>query len=744
MIRRLALVLVLALPLVAQKKALTLEALYDPEKRVHFAGAIQGGFDWVDDTAFVWPKTDEKGDLVEWRLFDVATGKSRALFDRLELQRALEAAGATAEDAKDAVALDELTFDAKKSQILFTIAGDLWLYSIAGGSVKRLTNTPEAEEEATFSPDGAKIAFVRGGNLFTLERQLTTDGGPQLLNGKLDYVYQEEIYGRGIFKGYWWSPDSTRIAFLQLDERPVPEFTVVDHIPYRLGLNVYDYPKAGDPNPPVKLFVADVGGGPLTRVRTSSSGFLGGPRSSSATATPPRNSEEPEEPDELIVNVHWSRHALTYQLQNREQTTLELFAVDPATGASRPILRESTQPFVEVLGAPAWLADGTFLWQSERDGYRHLYHYRADGTLLRQLTKGPWEVRDVHGADGQYVYFSGTERSPIESHVYRARLRDGRLQRLSQAAGTHVAVFNPSNTHYVDNWSDVQTPAQTRVHTNTGALAHVVDENKVAALSGYDIPRPEFLQIRTRDGFLMEAMLIKPPNFDPSKKYPVYQHVYGGPHVQRVLNRWDTNSLRGLFHPLVAQQGFVVFIVDNRSASGKGAVSAWPVYKNFGELELRDLEDAVAWLKQQPWIDGSRIAINGWSYGGFMVAYALTHSKTWSAGISGAPVLDWRDYDSIYTERYMRSPQNNPEGYRKSSPRFDAKNLHGRLLLIHGTTDDNVHAQNTLQFAYELQQLGKPFEMMLYPKTKHSVTNERTVFHLQQTVLDFLRRALLH
>jgi dipeptidyl-peptidase-4 len=239
----------------------------------------------------------------------------------------------------------------------------------------------------------------------------------------------------------------------------------------------------------------------------------------------------------------------------------------------------------------------------------------------------------------------------------------------------------------------------------------------------------------------MEAMMIKPTNFDPAKKYPVYQFVYSGPHAQSVRNVWS--GMRGLFNQLIAQQGVIVWICDNRTASGKGAVSAWPLYKNFGELELRDLEDSVAWLKQQPYIDGSRIMMSGWSYGGYMTAYALTHSKLWSSGISGAPVTDWRDYDTIYTERYMLTPQNNPDGYKKSSPRFAAKDLHGKLLLIHGTTDDNVHVQNTLQLAYELQQVGKPFEMMLYPKTRHGVVNKKTQRHLQGLMLDFIRRELV-
>jgi dipeptidyl-peptidase-4 len=725
MTRRLLIALLLALPLFAQKKQLTYEALYDPAQKVYFNGAIQASFDWLDDTTLVWPKTDEQDDLVEWRAFDVATGKQRPLFDKAKLQRALQDAGLSADDAKSAIESDSLNFDAKKSAILFDLADDLYLYDLGRNSVTRVTSAPGAEEEATFSPDGKKIAFIRKNNLFVTdlagrERQLTTDGSAELLNGKLDYVYQEEIYGRGIFKGYWWSPDSARLAFLQLDERPVPEYTIVDHIPYHPIVTVYDYPKAGDANPRAKLFIVPASGGKITSVdneRYSSGEFL-------------------------VVNVAWNAGTLTYQVQNREQTWLDL-AFANADGTSRAVLHDTTKAWVDPIANPTWLKDGTFLWQSERSGYRHIYQYKSDGTLVRQVTNGDWEVRDLHGSDGTYVYFSGTERSPIGQDVYRVKLDGSGLQRLSAEAGTHSATFNPSMTHYADKWSDIVTPDQVRVYHADGKLAQVVDENKVAALAAYDFPKPEFLQVKTRDGFVMEAMIIKPSNFDPAKKYPVYQPLYAGPHAQTVRNAWDRSAARGRFHYLVAQQGVIVWMCDNRTASGKGAVSTWPVYKNFGELELRDIEDGITWLKSQPYVDGSRVVLHGWSYGGFMTSYALTHSTMFAGGIAGGTVADWRDYDSIYTERYMLMPQNNPDGYKKSSPRFAAKDLHGHLLLIHGTTDDNVHTQNTYQFAYDLQREGKQFELMMYPRTRHGVTDKKTIAHMQRLVLDFLQRELL-
>lgn len=724
--KRLALLFLLATPLLAQKKGLTLDALYDPKTMTHFGGAVQRGFEWVDDTTFVWPRTDADGTVVEWRVFDVATGKERPLFDRQKLQRALEAAGLGEDVAKKTVQAKSLTFDAKKSAIVFAAADDLFVFSFRTNAVTRLTSAPGEEEVPAFSPDGQKVAFVRANDLHVVgldgrERRITTDGNAERLNGKLDYVYQEEVYGRGNFKGYWWSPDSSHIAFLQLDERMVPEYTIVDDIDYHPDVKVFAYPKAGDPNPRVALKIAPASGGEIVDV----------------------DNERYTSGELLIVDVTWAEDGenVTYQVQNREQTWLDLVSAT-RDGESKTLFRDTTRAWVDPLGPPVWLPDGSFLWQSERSGWRHLYHYKGDGTLIRQVTSGEWEVRDVAGADDRFVYFSGTERSPIGLDVYRIRIDGTDLKRLSTSEGTHGAIFNTKLTHYVDKWSDLRTPDQIRVHRNDGRETHVVEANVVT--HDYELPPVELLQVKTRDGFPMEAILVKPPNFDPAKKYPVYQMLYGGPHAPRVVNKWSGQGIQSLlFLQFVAQQGVVGWICDNRTASGKGAVSAWPAYKNLGESELRDIEDGIAWLKAKPWIDGDRVALFGWSYGGFMVAYAMTHSKSFAAGISGAPVTDWRDYDSIYTERLMLMPQNNPEGYRKSSPRFAAEDLHGRLLLIHGTTDDNVHPQNTMQFAWELQQAGKEFEMMLYPRTKHSVLNKKTVFHIQKTVVDFVRRQLL-
>jgi dipeptidyl-peptidase-4 len=275
-----------------------------------------------------------------------------------------------------------------------------------------------------------------------------------------------------------------------------------------------------------------------------------------------------------------------------------------------------------------------------------------------------------------------------------------------------------------------------RLYSTTGQLVRGINENKVTALEDFKLGTPELLQVKTRDGFMMEAMMIKPPDFDPTKKYPVMSFTYGGPHAPQVRNAWGSNTY--MWHQLLAQKGYIIWVCDNRTASGKGAESTWPVFKNFGELELRDIEDGLTWLKGQPYIDGSRIGIWGWSYGGFMTSYALTHSKSFKIGIAGGSVTDWRNYDTIYTERYMGTPQNNPEGYKHSSPVNAAKNLNGKILLLHGAIDDNVHMSNTIQFAYELQKAGKQFQLMLYPKQRHGVVDPLLLTHMRQAMTDFI------
>ena len=711
----------------APQRELTIDVIYDPETRVDFSGAPPTNLRWMDEAKYVQMRRAGRG--VEWIVVDAASGQTSPLFDVARMEDALAALpGMTRETAEEHARSEDLTFNASRTAALLAIDDDLYFYDFSSGRATRLTSAPGTEEEATFSPNGRTVAFVRANNLHTVdvggrqERALTTDGSSYLLNGKLDWLYQEEVYGRGRFRGYWWSPDSTRLAFLQLDERPVPEYTVADDIPYRQNVEVTDYPKAGDPNPLVKLGVVGAAGGTVAWIE----------------------GREYVPADMLIVDVDWApdSRGVVYQVQDREQTWLDLNVAEPLSGTSRRLFRETTKAWVNANGSPTWLKDGSFLWFSERSGFKHLYHYRADGTLVRQVTDGRWEVRSLYGVDDAngFVYFDAGARRHIDTDIFRIGLNGAGLARVSTTDGTHRAIFNPSFSHYIGAWSDAVTPTQVRLHRADGTELRVIDANAVASLSQYELSEPEFVEVKARDGFVMDGMLIKPPDFDPSRRYPVYQLTYAGPTSAYVRNQWGGATY--MYHQLLAQHGVIVWVLDNRSAGGKGAEAQWPIYGKLGEMELRDLEDGITWLKAQPYVDPSRIALHGWSYGGFMTAYALTHSTSWAAGIVGAPVTDWRNYDTVYTERYMKIPRNNPGGYRETAPRFAAARLHGKLLLIHGGIDDNVHRQNSEQFVYELQRLGKPFEMMIYPRQRHGFTDPRVNRHLRQLMFDFIMRTV--
>lgn len=723
-------VLLAALPAWAQR-ALTLDDIYDPDRRINFGGSPPTSQTWMDADRYLEPR-DAGGGGVVWTIVHAAEGRTQPLFDAARMRDAVARLdGLSDADAQRLSRSRTLSFDAAFTRALFTAQSDLFVYHLQENRAVRLTRTPAEELVPAFSPDGTRVAFVRDHDLYVTdtatgtERRLTSDGAAKILNGLLDWVYEEEIYGRGRRRAYWWSPDSTRLAFLRTDDTPVPPYVVVDDIPYDQTVERWDYPKPGDPNPIVTLGVAAMTGDPV--------------RWADLSAWP--------DADRLLTGVTWTPEGtgVMYQVQNRIQNWLEVRVFDVGTHRDRRLLRETSDAWVTTpdLGSVRWLRDGSFLWLSERTGWQHVYHYRADGSLIRAITRGDWDIRTLHGVDdaGEWIYFSGTERSYIGLDVYRIRLDGIGMERLSSAPGTHNARFSTGFRQYLDAWSDVTTPPEVRLHRHDGRQLRVIAENQVAALAEFDLSTPEFLQVAARDGFELDAMIIRPPDFDPARRYPVYQFTYAGPQAPSVRNAWGGTQY--MYHQLLAQKGIIVWVCDNRTASAKGIQSAWPVYRSFGELELRDIEDCLSWLTSQPYVDDDRIGIHGWSFGGYMTSYALTHSRRFVMGIAGGTVSDWRAYDSVYTERYMGLPSDNEEGYRRSAPRWAASDLHGALMLIHGAMDDNVHPANTLQFAYELQKAQKPFELMLYPKSRHGITDPQLVKHLRATMLSFTERHLL-
>jgi dipeptidyl-peptidase-4 len=732
---------------VAQDKLLTIDDIFstDSKVRVNFSGT---------PVRFVWSpdgrsfRQARNGML---QRVDAVSGEAAPYFDSTRFKSALAAAGVSTADANRISNLFGLQFNNAETSILVNHGGDLWLYDIRAGALKRLTNSKEEELEADFSPDGNWVSFVRGNNLFVVdvarmrEKQLTRDGGEKIYNGYLDWVYEEELYGRGQKRGYWWSPDSRYIAFLRLDESPVPKFVIPDDTVLDQKVENTDYPQAGDPNPLVRLGIADV---------TKNSVVPNPGRVPGAARLPASvlrfgdvvkfaNLSKYKPEDLLIGRVAWAPDSknVLFQAQNREQTFLDLNSAD-LTGAVKLAFRETSPAWVSINDNPAFLDDGSAIWQSERNGWNHLYLYDNNGKLIRQITDGKWEVRSVHGLDkaNGWVYFSGTRDSHIAENVYRVRIADGTIQRLTEGDGHHTATFNSTFTHFVESYSDITTPARQRLVAADGTVVRVINENAVPALAEYKLSKPEFMKVKTRDGFEMEAVMIKPPDFDPGKKYPVLQYTYAGPHAPSVRNSWGGS--RGMWHHMLAQKGYIIWICDNRTASGKGQESTWPVYKRMGVLELRDIEDGVNYLKSLPFVDDNRIGIWGWSYGGFMTSYAMTHSKLFKAGIAGGIVSDWRLYDSIYTERYMMTPENNKAGYDETSVLKAAGNLHGRILLIHGMMDDNVHMQNATQLAFEFQKAGKQFDLMVYPTQRHGLTNPAQVKHWYQMMTDWVLRNL--
>ena len=705
-----------------EKKTLSLDDIYHPDSKIDFDGKPPEKLRWFDSDHYLQPGKDEDVPVLK---VHAPTGRSEPFYDSSLMRKSLEGLpGLTPEDARRLAARKGHAPDENMTAFLIHHESDLLYYRLADASAFVLAEGRDAKVAAEFSPDGRLVCYIKDNNIHVVEVEtridlaLTKEGTNTTLAGRLDWVYQEELYGRDNFKGYWWSPDSTRIAFLLLDTSSVRPFTLIDHVPTTPALEISHYPKAGQANPTVRLGVVSAAGGPVQWIDTSAY----------------------DQVEHLVVRVAWTPEgrSIAYQVQDREQTWLDLNLASAASGASETLFRETSGAWVRALDDPRWLKDESFLWLSERSGWKHLYHYGREHDLARQVTGGEWEVRELHGLDeGRgLVYFTGTEHSHIANHVYRIGLDGVGLTRLSQQDGTHQAEFSPAFDYFIDYSSDTTRPTQARLRDASGEQIRAIDENRRPELDRYLWGETEFLQVSARDGFIMEAMMIRPPDFDPSKKYPVLVHTYGGPSAPKVVDAWG--GATSLWHQMLAQRGYIIWICDNRSASGKGAGSAWPVYRNLGELELQDLEDGLAWLKSMPYTNGSRIGIWGWSFGGTLTVNALTRSQAFKVGIAGAPVTDWRLYDTIYTERYMGTPDKNPEGYEKSSLLKGAEHLHGKLLLIHGTMDDNVHMQNSIQLILELQKAGKQFHFMLYPGTRHGIEDPHQLYHLRTLMTDFI------
>jgi dipeptidyl-peptidase-4 len=417
---------------------------------------------------------------------------------------------------------------------------------------------------------------------------------------------------------------------------------------------------------------------------------------------------------------------------------LDLNVADPATGKMQTLVHERADTWVNVLGQPHWLADGSFLWSSERTGFKHVYRHAADGKLLGAVTSGDWQVRDVLKVDEskQQVWFTATKDGAAGNHAYRVGLDGKDLVRLTSGAGTHRVSVNGDGSLFLDVHGNLATPPEQRLCRADGEVVKVLGK---ATRTGLEYATPELLEVPARDGFRMDALWIKPSPLVAGRKYPVWLETYAGPDAPTVRDDWRPSA----WHQFLSQQGVVVFQVNNRSASGKGQKYTGACYRSFGKSELADIEDALEWLGRQEWVDASRVGISGWSYGGTMAAYALTHSGKFQLGIAGAGVYDWRLYDSIYTERYMGLPEANAAGYRESSVIENAAKLQGHLVILHGMVDDNVHFQNAVQLVHALQKAGKDeFTVMMYPGSEHGLRTAEQQRHMRRLVWRKMREVL--
>lgn len=699
-------------------KPITFEEVFESDHAPNFNGSPVGGISWLEDGEHFLQVKDG-------RLYKVGagTGKAEPAFDWKPIAAALEKLPTIDRRTADGIARrtgQRWTKD--RSAFVFDHQNDLYYCKTDGSQAVRLTSSPQREELWSLSPDGQFVAFVRDNDLWVVdvatqkERALTTGATETLRRGKADWVYYEEVFNRRE-QVYWWSPDSTRIAFYEIDSSPIKPYTIVNDIPEGQNVERTLYPKVGGANPIARMKTVQVAGGE--------------PREIDLSAYTPQ--------DMLILNAEWSPDSsrVVFYVSNRTQTFADVLAGPADGGSPTKLFRETTKAWIDSPPAPKFLKDGTFLFTSERSGYKHLYHYAADGKLMHETTGGPWECRSIAQLDEEHgwVYVMGTKDDPIAENLYRVRVDGSGLERLTMESGSHRCDVSAKGGLFVDSWSSAERPARVALRkVEGGEIVRTLDTNPVRDLERYILTKIEMVHIPTPDGFVMEGSILKPADFDPAKKYPVWFMTYGGPQAPTVFNSW---SARGFDHVL-AHMGFVVFRADPRAASGKGAVFAWPIYKQLGIHELEDVETAIKWLSKNPWVDASRIGMSGFSYGGFMTSFCMTHSKLFAAGIAGGPVTDWRDYDSVYTERYMLTPQENPDGYEKTSVVKAAKDLHGRLMVVHGFIDDNVHLQNSERLIRALQGANKQFEMMLYPEARHGIGAR----HFQRLQIDFIQRTL--
>ncbi len=603
--------------------------------------------------------------------------------------------------------------------------GQYFIYSLGTKKVRPLSGIAGPQRNAKFSPDASKVGFVRHNNLFVVdldrgvETQLTNDGSADLINGQFDWVYEEEF---GIADGWQWSPDSKRIAYWRLDQTRLQTFPLENMMSLYPSVFWLKYPKAGEANALVQIGVLDL------ETRATKWMDLG------------------EETDIYIPRIQWTPNPaiLSIQRLNRLQNKLDLMFADVQSGATRVVVKETDPCWVDVTDDLIFLHQKEqFIWTSERSGFLHAYLYDYNGRMLTQITTGEWEISALQGFDEAtgWLYFTGKRDGVIDQNVYRASLDGRTLEHLSnKRAGWHTPNISPDFKHVVGTFSDAHTPPQFSLRKTDATLVRWLEKNEELAQRAF--VAPQFLQVKTSDDATsLNAWMMKPANFDSTKKYPVIVFCYSGPGAQHVVNRWEGN--RYLWHQLMTEKGFLIFCIDSRGTGGRGKKFKNLVYGDLGKWSTHDQVEGAKYLASLPYVDASRIGIWGHSGGGYLTCMAMTKGAPYfKAGIARAPVTDFRLYDSIWTERYMGLPQQNEAGYKSTSVLSYIERLQGRLLLVHGMADDNVHMQNTVLLQDALQAANKQFEVMYYHGRNHRLSGGHTDLHLHTLMTEFFLKNL--
>jgi dipeptidyl-peptidase-4 len=697
-----------------------------------------------DGTKVSYILRDNSGEHGELWYVDVASGKKAVLVSEsklVTLAPPLERLPEREQERRTRYSVAQYYWSPDSKHLLFDALGQFWLYRLDTGTAIQVSSSPEHTSDPRFSPDGSHIAFIRKHNLMVANsdgthlRRLTADGEDTILNGEVDWVYAEELDVR---HNYFWSPDGKQILFLQMNEGPVPTYPITDLIPSQPKVDMQKYPKPGDPNPQVRLGVANISTGKVHWLKI--------PADSGDRPGPPQTHEI------YVPRFGWLRPGIAWvEVLNRAQDRLDLYFVSVESNLSRLVLSERSPTWVEVNDNFTVVGESHFLWTSWRDGHTHLYLYSFQGAdptvqeakLESQLTRGDFEVFDVAHVDEQakLVYFTANAGDDRQRQLYRVRLDGSGVEQVSREPGTHQPTFGAGGRYYVDNSSARISPPRLSLCRVGGAAAcNVLWESP--SLAAYNLAPPQFVDFRAEDGTVLHGELIMPPGAPAGSKVPLVLYPYGGPGAQLVRDVWGGN--RFLFNQVLAQDGIAVLSVDNRGSAGRGRAFASVVRGEFGKTEIQDQLAALRQaLERYPALDPDRVGFWGWSYGGTMTLWALTRTTAFKAGVAVAPVTGWRDYDSIYTERYLGLPQENPEGYRRSSPLTTAADLHGSLLLVHGTGDDNVHLQNTVQMTQAFIDAGKQFQLMLYPRKLHSISGTAAQTDLFTRIEQHFERELL-